>query len=70
MIFEDGQTLLHTSAAILDDIMHSENEVFYVQLVNPQFEAHIGNNWQVEITILSNVNPYGVIEFAQVAVNI
>lgn len=69
MIFEDGQTLLHTSATILDDVTHSENEVFYVQLVYPQFEAQIGKDWQVEITILSNVNPYGVIEFAQVVIN-
>lgn len=69
MVFENGQTLLHTSAAILDDVTHSENEVFYVQLVYPQFEAQIGKDWQVEITILSNVNPYGVIEFAQVVIN-
>lgn len=66
MTFDEGQSVLHSSVAVLDEDLHNDDEVFYVQLINPKGGAAIGKDWQVLVTILGNVNPYGIIEFSPV----
>ena len=61
--FEDGQSLVRTSVAILDRTLSSNLKTFYVQLTNPRYGAILGTDSQVTINIHSNFNLYGVIQF-------
>lgn len=57
---------MRVSTVILEDDMPEDNEVFSVELTEPRGGAEIGRNRRVTITILSNDNAHGVIEFAEV----
>ncbi|KAL3865787.1 hypothetical protein ACJMK2_043142 [Sinanodonta woodiana] len=64
MTFNPGQTLLHTTAMVLQDTIPEDTETFYVALRNPVGGVEIGPNNRIAINILSNDNAHGIIEIA------
>lgn len=66
MIFDSGQTLLHTSVVILSDDIPEDTENFSVSLISPTGGAELGPAANVIVTILANDDAYGIIEFALV----
>ncbi|KAK3601208.1 hypothetical protein CHS0354_004408 [Potamilus streckersoni] len=64
MTFDPGQTLLHTTAMVLQDTVPEDTETFYVTLRNPIGGVEIGPNNRIAINILSNDNAHGIIEIA------
>ena len=66
LTFLPGQTSMRVSAVILEDEIPEDTEVFSVELKEPRGGAEIGPDRRVTISILSNDNAHGVIEFAEV----
>ncbi|XP_055956200.1 adhesion G-protein coupled receptor V1 [Patella vulgata] len=64
LIFEENETLLTTTAVVLQDDIPEDTETFSVKLTNPVGGAEIGANSSVDISILSNDNAHGIIEFS------
>ncbi len=70
LTFLEGQTSLQTSAIILEDEIPEDTELFSVELIEPRGGAEIGPNRKITLSILSNDNAHGIIEFAEVTYKI
>ena len=66
--FLPGQTKVQTSLTILNDQEAENTEVLVAELANPRGGAEIGSNRAVTISILSNDDGHGIIEFAEVMI--
>lgn len=64
--FEPGQSSVETGVVVINDAEPEDLETFYVELVNPRFGADIGTQRELAISILTNDNAHGVIQFAKV----
>jgi G-protein coupled receptor 98 len=67
LTFEPAQTMLQTTVVVLQEDEPEDTETFTVELINPLDGADIGPQSSVAISILSNDNAHGVIEFAAVS---
>ena len=67
LTFEPGQTLLVTSVVTLTDDIPEDREEFSVTLISPMGGAELGHHVSVGVTILSNDDAHGIIQFAQVS---
>ncbi|MCU7892237.1 MAG: S8 family serine peptidase [Candidatus Thiodiazotropha sp. (ex Ustalcina ferruginea)] len=54
LTFADGETLRSFEVPILDDQLDEENESFYLTLSNPRGSVSLGNQTEVEVTILDD----------------
>ena len=70
MTFEPAETELHAAVVVLQDETPEDTEFFTVDLVNPQDGAEVGPQSSLNISILSNDNAHGVIEFAAVSLSV
>lgn len=67
LTFTPGQTQLHASIALIDDVRPEDTESFVVGLKNPHGGAEIGLKREVQVNILSNDDGHGVLEFSDVS---
>ncbi|XP_048257204.1 adhesion G-protein coupled receptor V1-like isoform X2 [Haliotis rufescens] len=64
MTFYPGETVRHTTAVVLQDNIPEDTETFRVSLIDPTAGAEIGQPGSVIVSILSNDNAHGIIEFS------
>ena len=67
MSFQPDQTQLTVGVYLLQDSDPEDTETFRVKLVNPRHGAEIGSQDQVLVTIPSNDDGHGIIQFAEVS---
>ena len=70
LTFEPGQVELQMAVTIQEDELPEDTESFTVELVNPGGGAELGQMSAIRVSILSNDDAHGIIEFGEVKRNI
>ena len=63
MTFDPDQMLLQASAFVFQDDIPEDTQTFKVALSNSSGGAEIGQSGAVTVSVLSNDNAHGIIEF-------